>query len=201
MTLQIYNDITNTFGFKGALGSLPGRHNSKEFLSSTKFSNITAALNKMAWLCGYSYYSEEGHNSFFYGSVVFRRIDGTMSAFLDSTISNYGINLPYDTTAETNISDVFNETSNLFEIPLNTDLRMEYKSPHVKVSGIFSDSTLYQYRPFVKSITGKLAKTINISLINCFTGDYFTNTDFTNTGDRHLRLQLFGFSPILIEEL
>jgi len=80
--ITIYDDITNPFGVSGAEGYGPGKHKGHEFISSYHFSKITEAANKIGWVSGYGLNSAEGHMSCFYGSVVFRALDGTFRIFI-----------------------------------------------------------------------------------------------------------------------
>jgi hypothetical protein len=199
--LTVYNDITNTFGFAGANGYGPGRHRQHEFLSSHQFGIIANATAKLGWLSGYNFYSSEGHISCFYGNIVFRSIDGTMSAFLDSTTANYGINLEYDTPDATSIADIFNTDTSNFEIPLNDDLIFEAFDPFIRLSPIYDSTTLYQYRPIFDGYAFTNTKYVNVYLYDCFLGKKFTVSDYTSLGDRDLRIQLFGFRHIAKEDL
>lgn len=198
---MINNDVTNTFSFSGAYGYGPGKHSATEFLSSTKFANMASIFNNIGRLSGYNYYSREGHVSCFYGSIVFRAIDGTMSAFLDSTMANYGIDLPYNTTDVTTPNDIFNTVTNNFEIPLNDDLLFEAFDPFVRMGCVYNTSTLREFRPIFDRFSYGSGKIVECYLYDCFNNVKFDSVDYALLSDYDFRLQLFGFCHIDTEVL
>lgn len=199
--ITTYNDITNTFGFAGARGYGPGKHKSHEFLSSHQFGRIANATSRIGWVCGYNYYASEGHISCFYGEIVFKAIDGTMSAFLDASTANYGINLEYDTTDTTSVADVYNITDKVIEIPLNSNLSFEADYPFMRMSPIYNNASLIKYRPVFAGFDYTTDKHVKVALFDCESGSFMEEPEYSALGDRELRLHVFGFRHIYKEDL
>jgi len=166
MAYSITDTYDNVFNFHGAAGNLPGSHGNPELLSGVELSNILSTLNKFSYLSFYSYVSPEGHYSMFYGSVSFRSVSGTLSGFVNGNFSNYGIALQEDTTDIIEISDVFDSTSSMFNIPLLGELVFEPYAPYVRL-GIIPTNPLYKgYRPIFDSYSYSSGRTINFKLFD-----------------------------------
>lgn len=199
--MDINNDLTNTFGFYGHGGVGPGNHLNNEFVTSENFSKLANVLNKISWITAYSEESDEPHVSSFYGNIIFRAIDTTTSALLDSSYSNYGINLEYDSPSATTVNDVFNSTTDMFEIPLQDDLLIGNIPPYFRVEAIFNSSSLHKYRASFMGLCCDFDSYINIALFDCESGVQFTETEYAALTDYDLQLFLFGYRPVNVAVL
>jgi len=198
--MKILNDITNTFSFSGGRIYSPGKHQSNDFMSSIRFGEMASIANHISWSSGYNQLSSQGHISCFYGSIVFREVDGTMSALLDSTFSNYGIDLEVDSTDTTTPTIIFNNSYDRFEIPLLDDLVFDDVSPFVKVEILPGASNLYSFRGEYNSYSYKERK-VYIKLRNIITGYDYSALSYSLLSDYQLRLFIFGMKTIDVEDL
>jgi hypothetical protein len=189
----INNDLTNTFGFYGQGGIGPGQHTLDEFVSSIDFGNIANIFNKLSWITAYSEESTERHISVFYGSILFRDIDTTMSALLDQTFANYGITLGYDNQDATTSNDIFNVSTNTFNILLQYDLIIGSIPPYFRVEALYNSATLDKYRA---SVVDYSFPYISVALFDCESGSQFTSTEYAALSDYDLKLYLFGYRPV-----
>jgi len=81
------------------------------------------------------------------------------------------------------------------------DLVFENFEPHVRLNLLSDSTSWYNYRPIFSGYSYGRPKQLNVSLLDCFTGDEFTYTDFTTLDDRELRLQVFGYRHVEVEDL
>ena len=191
--MLILNDLTNTFGFFGQGGSGPGNHTLNEVVSSKNFGKIANILNKISWLTAYSEESTEKHISTFYGSVLFRDVDSTLTALLDQTYTTYGIPLEFDNQNANTVNVIFNSTTNTFDIPVQDDLLIDDMPPYFRVEALYIQSSLY---PFRASAIGFENYCVKVALFDCESGVQFTNTDYLALNDYDLKLFVFGYKPV-----
>lgn len=196
--MKILNDMTNTFGFFGQGGVGPGKHLLNEFVSSVDFSKVANILNKISWLSAYSEESTEMHICTFYGSVLFRNVDSTMTALLDQTWANYGIALEYDNQDATTPNTVFNNSTHTFDIPIQDDLIIEDDPPFFRVEAVFSDPVLYKYRA---AYVGFDPPNIKIALFDCDNAVEFRSLNFNLLGDYDLKFFIFGHKSVNVAVL
>lgn len=194
----INNDLTNTFGFFGHNGIGPGNHALDEFVSSIDFGKVANILNKVSWVAAYSEESTEGHITVFYGSILFREIDTTMSALIDQTFATFGLNLDYDNQDAVTPNDVFNATTNTFDILLDDDLLIGEMSPYFRVEALYDSATLHKYRA---ASVGFVSPHIKIALFDCESGAQFTSTEYAALNDYDLKFFVFGHRPVHVEVL
>jgi hypothetical protein len=199
--MEITNDLTNVFNFKGSDGSGVSKHLPFDFIKSTDFNDLAEIFNKVSWASGYQALSDEGHLSYFYGNIVFRSIDTTISALLNTTYSTYGLNIIADTTDATTPNYIMDVSSYLLSIPLNDDLLFESFNPTVKMSIITDDSTLYPYRPQIHSFSYSDGKVLNFYLYNCYTGAVMNTTTFDALSDYALGIQIYGTRVVKVDDL
>lgn len=196
--MQIYDDMTNTFGFFGQGGIGPGSHTLDEFVSSTDFSKVANILNKISWIVAYNEESTEGHISTFYGKVRFRDLDGTMSAFVDNTTASFGIELDFDTSDAVTIYEIFNGSTNTFDIPISDELLITTDPPYFRVEALLNTSALEVYRA---SYVGFDPPNIQVALYDCESGAQFDAADFAALSDYDLDICIFGFKAVNVAVL
>jgi len=189
----VNNDITNAFSFFGHGGIGPGKHILKEEVSSIAFGKVANILNKISWVTAYSEESTESHISVFYGSLLFREIDSTMSAVLDQTYSSYGLNFEFDNQDALTVNDIFNTSTDTFDILLQNDLLIGTASPFFRVEALYNSATLHKYRASCVGFTKPYA---HVALYDCESGAKFTSTEYAALSDYDLKFFVFGYKPV-----
>jgi len=196
--MKINNDLTNTFGFFGHGGLGPGNHLLEEFVSSLDFGKVANILNKVSWIVAYNEESTESHLSTFYGSILFREIDSTMSALLDQTFSTFGLNLAYDNQDAVTVHDIFNPATNTFNVPLDEELLIGEIPPYFRIEAIFDSASLHKYRA---SFVDYSFPYVKFALFDCESGAEFTSTEYAALNDYELKFFIFGYRPVNVAVL
>ena len=199
--MAIYNDLTNVFGVYGGNGIGPGNHTSKEFLSTKAFDTILNNFNLLSKSCAYQFVSPEGHLSLFYGMIIGKKISGDMAFFLDSSTSNYGINLEKLDATNSVDTGVFNSTTNMFELPLNEDLIFEAYDPSVKFVTLYQDDSLKKYIPKLVSFDYDNGEIVKFQLLSVEDATTITLTEMNTFSDYDIRIGVYGVKTIATEVL
>jgi len=199
--MRVTNDHTNVFDFFGASGIGPGKHADSEMLSSTALADIYNIYNKLSWCTSYSFLSDEGHYSFYFGCLVFRKFDGTMGGYLDYSTAEFGIDIDYNKDASSLI-EIFDDSENEFEVPLKSDVVFENFNPYTRIDIIYEDNAVVnRFKPHVYSYNFKTDRVVKFKLIDCLDGTFMTGTQLNSLPDYALKINIFGHKPILKEDL
>ena len=136
----VLNDETNIFGMYGLSGTGPGKHTKDELLSTIKFGGLINKINYINSRTVLPRLSEAPHFSCFYGRVVFRNLDGTVSGFLDTSYANSGLNIQPVADYVDTARDWIDTSTDCLTIPISSWFVPSPSTPSIMLS-LVSDST------------------------------------------------------------